>query len=134
MGGLIPTRRQGNIMEACAALYVHVGQPNSFVAAGQYGMSSDQLAKYRAAVADAKRGKELDKILTALEKKGFAAHSHENYQRVPKGYDPEPPPAEPLKRKGLPVAFPPLPRGILASKKLVPWLVTNTKAAAPLVE
>ena len=38
------------------------------------------------------------------------------------------------KRKGLTVGFPPLPRGILASKKLVPWLVTHAKAAAPLVE
>jgi hypothetical protein len=53
---------------------------------------------------------------------------------VPKGYDPEHPRAEHLKRKGLTVTFPPLPRGILASKKLVPWLVTNTKAAALLVE
>ena len=134
IGGLIPTRRHGKVTEVSVALYVHVGQPNSFAAAGQYMMSSDQLAKYRAAVADAKRGRELDKILAALKKKGFTVDSHDTYQRVPKGYDPEHPRAEHLKRKGLTVGFPPLPRGILASKKLVPWLVGNTKAASSLVE
>jgi len=134
IGGLIPTRRSGKLTEMSAALYVHVGQPNSFAAAGHYVMSSEQLLKYRAAVADVKRGRELDKILGALSKKGFTANSHESYKRVPKGYDPEHPRAEHLKRKGLTISFPPLPRGILTSKKLRPWLVGNTKAAAPLVE
>jgi uncharacterized protein (TIGR02453 family) len=134
IGGLIPTRRSGKVTEMSAALYVHVGQPSSFAAAGHYVMSSEQLVKYRAAVADAKRGRELEKILAALAKKGFTANSHDSYKRVPKGYDPEHPRAEHLKRKGLTIGFPPLPRGILATKKLVPWLVSNTKAAAPLVE
>ncbi len=134
IAGLIPTRRHGNLTEMSAALYLHIGQPNSFAAAGQYAMSSDQLVKYRAAVADAKRGRELDRILATLAKKGFTANSHGNYQRVPKGYDPEHPRAEHLKRKGLTITFPPLPRDILTSKKLAPWLVSNAKAAAPLVE
>jgi uncharacterized protein (DUF2461 family) len=90
--------------------------------------------KYRAAVADAKRGRELDKLLLALTKKGFEVESHSSYQRVPKGYDPEHERAEHLKRKGLTVSFPAMPKGLLTTKKLVPWLVTNAKAAAPLVE
>ncbi len=53
---------------------------------------------------------------------------------MPKGYDPEHPRAEHLKRKGLTVGFPTLPRGILAQKKLVAWLAGNVKTAAPLVE
>ncbi|HEY2409219.1 MAG TPA: DUF2461 domain-containing protein [Polyangiaceae bacterium] len=134
IGGVIPIRRQGKMTEVPMALYFHVGQPSSFAAAGHYMMDSAQLLKFRAAVADAKRGRELDKLLAALAKKGFAAHSYQNYQRVPKGYDPEHPRAEHLKRKGLTVSFPPLPKGALASKKLVPWLVTHAKAAAPLVE
>ena len=55
-------------------------------------------------------------VLSALVKQGFTAQSHGSYQRVPKGYDPEHERAEHLKRKGLTVNFPPLPKGILASK------------------
>jgi uncharacterized protein (TIGR02453 family) len=134
IGALIPTRRQGKVTEVPMALYFHVGEPKSFGAAGHYMMSTEQLVKFRAAVADAKRGRELDKLLAALKKKGFSIDSYESYARVPKGYDPEHPRAEHLKRKGLTVGFPALPRGILATKKLVPWLVGHVKAAAPLVE
>jgi uncharacterized protein (TIGR02453 family) len=134
IGGLIPTRRQGKTTEVPMALYFHVGEPRSFGAAGHYMMSPEHLAKFRAAVADDKRGRELDKLLATLAKKGFSIDSHAHYQRVPKGYDPEHPRAEHLKRKGLTVGFPALPRGILAEKKLVSWLVSNVKSAAPLVE
>jgi uncharacterized protein (TIGR02453 family) len=134
IGGLIPTRRQGAVTEVPMALYFHVGEPGSFGAAGHYMMNGEQLAKFRAAVADDKRGRELDKLLAALVKKGFSIESHASYQRVPKGYDPEHPRAEHLKRKGLTVGFPALPRGILATKKLVPWLAGHVKSAAPLVE
>jgi uncharacterized protein (TIGR02453 family) len=134
LGGLIPTRRQGKVTEVPMALYFHVGEPRSFGAAGHYMMSPEQLTKFRAAVADDKRGRELDKLLAALVKKGFSLDSHDHYQRVPKGYDPEHPRAEHLKRKGLTVGFPALPRGILAQKKLVAWLAGNVKTAAPLVE
>jgi len=97
-------------------------------------MSSEQLVKYRAAVGDAKRGRELDSILRSLVKKGFTVGSYGSYQRVPKGYDADHERAEHLKRKGLTVTFPPWPRNILASKELVPWLVGQVKSAAPLVE
>jgi uncharacterized protein (TIGR02453 family) len=134
LGGLIPTRRVGKVTEVPMALYFHVGEPKSFAAAGHYMMASEQLLKFRAAVADDERGRELDKLLASLVKKGFTIDSHDHYQRVPKGYDPNHPRAEHLKRKGLTVGFPALPRGILASRKLLPWLVGNVKSAAPLVE
>jgi uncharacterized protein (TIGR02453 family) len=134
IGGVIPTKRTGKLHEVPIALYFHVGQPNAFAAAGHYMMEAPALAKYRLAVADDKRGRELDRLLSALEKKGFTADSHDTYKRVPRGFDPEHPRAEHLKRKGLTVGFPALPKGILASPKLVPWLVTNIKTAAPLVE
>src|SRR5260221_7960120 len=97
-------------------------------------MDAQMLESFGAAVADDKRGRELDKILGSLIKKGFTVSSHDAYKRVPKGYDPEHPRAEHLKRKGLTVGFPDLPKGILASAKFSPWLVANAKAAATLVE
>jgi uncharacterized protein (TIGR02453 family) len=134
VGGLIPTKRQGKVTEVPMALYVHVGQPNSFAAAGHYMMDARMLERFRAAVADDQRGRELDKLLHSLTKKGFVVRSHDSYKRVPKGYDPEHPRSEHLKRKGLTVGFPELPKGVLASPKFSSWLVANAKAAAPLVE
>jgi uncharacterized protein (TIGR02453 family) len=134
VGGIIPTKRQGKVTEVPMALYVHVGEPKSFAAAGQYMMDTRSLERFRAAVADDKRGRELDKLLAALTKKGFVVGSHDTYKRVPKGYDPEHPRAEHLKRKGLTVSFPELPKGVLATAKFGAWLVANAKTAAPLVE
>jgi len=134
IGGVIPVKGHGKMTEVPIALYFHVGQPNSFGAAGHYMMDSHALGGFRKAVADEKRGAELDKLLRALVKKGYSVDSHDSYKRVPKGYDPEHPRAEHLKRKGLTVGFPALPRGLLTSPKLGPWLVTHAKTAAPLVE
>jgi hypothetical protein len=55
-------------------------------------------------------------------------------KRVPRGCDPEHPRAEHLKRQGLTVGFPPLKKELLISRKFVPWLSTQVKLAAPLVE
>lgn len=134
VGGIIPIARKGKVTEVPMALYMHVGEPGSFAAAGHYMMDPRSLERYRAAVADDKRGKELTKILASLTKKGFVVRSHDSYKRMPKGYEADHPRAEHLLRKGLTVGFPALPKGILSSPKLVPWVVTQAKAAAPLVE
>ena len=83
---------------------------------------------------DEQRGKELTKLLASLTKKGFVVRSYESYKRMPKGYDANHPRAEHLLRKGLTVGFPDLPKGLLASSKFSPWLVSQAKLAAPLVE
>jgi uncharacterized protein (TIGR02453 family) len=134
IAGVVPVKRMGKTTEVPAALYFHVGQPQSFGAAGHYMMDPTALGRFRAAVADDKRGRELDKILASLQKRKFSVDSHDTYKRVPKGYDPDHPRAEHLKRKGLTVGFPALPKGILATHKLVPWLASHARAAAPLVE
>lgn len=134
VGGVVAVKRSGKMHETPIALYFHVGQPRSFGASGHYMMDPNALTRFRAAVADDKRGRELDKILTSLKKKGFTVDSHDALKRVPKGYDPEHPRAEHLKRKGLTVGFNALPKGILTSPKLVAFLAGQAKAAAPLVE
>jgi uncharacterized protein (TIGR02453 family) len=134
VGGVIPTKRRGKITEVPMALYFHVGQPESFGASGHYMMDAPTLARFRKAVADDKQGKELEKLLGALKKKGYQVDSHDTYKRVPAGFDPDHPRAEHLKRKGLTVSFPAIPKGLLASPKLLPWIVTQVKTAAPLVE
>jgi uncharacterized protein (DUF2461 family) len=116
------------------AIYFHVGAEETFAAAGHYMMEKESLVRFRAAVADDKRGKELTKILAALAKKGFAAESHERTKRVPKGFPPDHPRAELLTYKGLTVGFPPIPKGMLTSPKLVKWLAAGCKESSPLVD
>ena len=117
-----------------AALYVHIGASERFAAAGQYMMQPDQLARFREAVLDERRGGELTALLRKLERAGFTVGSHDVLQRVPRGIDPAHPRAELLKRKGLIVTFPEPPRELLVTRTFVDWLVTHTKRAVPLVE
>jgi uncharacterized protein (TIGR02453 family) len=134
IGGFIPVQRKEKVTEVPMALYFHVGAKETFGAAGHYMMSPPSLDRFRVAVAEDKRGKELGKLLGTLQKKGFSTESHETLKRVPKGYDPDHPRAELLKRKGLVVTFPKVPAGLLATHKLTTWLATQCKATTALVE
>ena len=115
-------------------LYFHVSHEEIFAAAGHYMMLPPQLARFRAAVLDDQTGTTLTRLLAPLLHAGFTVGSHEVLQRVPRGVDPAHPRADLLKRKGLIVTFPTLPRPLLVSPKLVPWLATHVKRSVPLIE
>jgi len=134
IGGYVAIDGAGRGPSAPAALYVHVGAAEVFVAAGQYMMDADQLASFRTAIVHEARGEEIGGLLRRLTRAGFAVGSHDELQRVPRGFDPAHPRADLLKRKGLIVSFPAPPRDLLVSRSLVDWLVPHTKRAAPLVE
>jgi len=135
IGGHIPLQMRGRkSTDLPMALYFHVGAEECFGAAGYYMMEPDALERFRKAVAEDKRGKDLVQKLGRLEKKDFQADSHETLKRVPKGYAPDHPRAELLKRKGLVVGFPKLPSGLLARPALTKWIADACKTAAPLVE
>jgi uncharacterized protein (TIGR02453 family) len=135
LGGFIAIERKGKrVTDLPMALYFHVGAKETMGASGHYMMEPESLGRFRAAVADEKSGKDLEKILATLEKKGFSSESHESLQRVPKGFAQDHPRAEILKRKGLVATFPKLPAGMLGTPKLTKWLAGASKTAAPLVE
>ncbi len=133
IGGYVPIGRTGEGPAVPAPIYIHIGT-DRFVAAGHYMMLPDQLTRFRQAVLDDARGRKLATMLAGLGKRGFTVGSHETLKKVPRGMDPAHPRAELLKRKGLIVSFPPLPKELLISRALVGWLVKNTQQAAPLVE
>ncbi|HEY2514261.1 MAG TPA: DUF2461 domain-containing protein [Polyangiaceae bacterium] len=133
IGGMVPTKRAGKSNAVPAALYFHLGT-EIFAAAGHYMMDGPDLARFRAAVADDARGKELEGIVAKLRKKGFKTESHGALKRAPRGFDPEHPRGELLKVTGLVAMFPALPAEILKSRKLVSWLVARSKEVAPFVE
>jgi uncharacterized protein (TIGR02453 family) len=134
IGGYVAIDGGGQGPSAAAALYVHLGAAEVFVASGQYMMDPTQLARFRAAVLDERRGAEVVAILRRLTRAGFEVGSHDTLQRVPRGFDPDHPRGDLLKRKGLIVTFPTPPRGLLTQRALLDWLVTHTKRTVPLVE
>jgi uncharacterized protein (TIGR02453 family) len=135
VGGLIPIERQGTrVTDLPIALYFHIGADETLAAAGHYMMEPPSLARFRKAVAEDARGKEVAKIIASLEKKGFRASAHESLKRVPKEFDPEHPRAELLKGKGLIVRYPAVPASLFTKPALVKWLADASKTAAPLVE
>jgi uncharacterized protein (TIGR02453 family) len=134
IGGYIAIDETGEGPAATAPLYFHVAADEVFVASGQYVMDGAQLARFRAAVLDDRRGGELAAILKKLGRAGFAVGSSETLQRIPRGLDPGHPRADLLRRKGLIATFPALPRALLVSRELVTWLVSHTKRVVPLVE
>lgn len=131
IGGYLPMLGK-NPMGSPTALYVQVGT-ETFAGAGQYSMDGPSLAKYRAAVLEAKRGAELGRMLGKLEAKGYRVSAMETLKKVPKGVDPDHPRAALLKHKGLVLMFPALPKGIIAKRAFLEWTVTHAKAVAPVV-
>jgi uncharacterized protein (TIGR02453 family) len=134
IGGYIPTKPRATAEEVPFALYFHVGADEVFAACGHYMMDGPALAKYRAAVADPKRGVELTKLITALTKKGYTVGAHETLQRVPKGFDADHPRAELLKHKGLYARMPKIEPKQLTSRALVASLAKSVKGSAAFVE
>ncbi len=137
IGGGVSVARTAKLPDAPAALYMHIGledgKPTCFGAAGVYGMMPDVLARYRAAVLDEKRGREIAGMVAKLEKKGFRAGAMEETKKVSRGVDPEHPRAELLKKKGLVVSFE-APLASITKRALLDWAVDRARAAAPLVE
>ena len=118
--------------DVAAALYVQIGT-ETFAWAGTYGMAPVALAKYRAAVLDDSKGKEIASLVRAIEKKRFSLESMGTLKKAPRGAPLDHPRVELLKRKGLVVVFPKLEPDEIASRKLLPTLVRHAKAAAELV-
>jgi uncharacterized protein (TIGR02453 family) len=134
IGGYLPlvsgTKASGR-WELPVPLYVQLGA-ETFVGAGSYMLAPEQISHLRSAIDDAQRGVALVKLCDKLAKAGYAI-SGEALKTVPRGYDPEHPRAEWLKRKSLTIDSPPLPRDLLGSRRLIDWLVKATKPVAPLM-
>jgi uncharacterized protein (TIGR02453 family) len=115
-----------------AAMYCSFGT-EEYSGAGHYVFEPDQLARWRKLVAADKTGREIATLVAGATRRGMEISAHETLVRVPRPYDAEHPRAELLRRKGLIVGFPDIPRGLIHQPGLVKWLVGQAKAAAPIV-
>jgi len=127
VAGRIPLR------EGCTAMYMHIGIDDEFVGVGTYYFEDSQLPRWRKLVAADKTGKEIAAIVTKLRKAGYRVGGHEDYKKVPKGFDPDHPRAEFLKMRGLTGGFPAIPKGLLHKPALAEWLFNHAKVTAPMV-
>lgn len=83
-----------------SGFYVQLDADGLMVAGGYYGTNSDQVERYRVAVADDRRGGDLTGRLDALRAAGFTVHGQQ-LKRPPRGYDAEHPRAELLRHKSI---------------------------------
>jgi uncharacterized protein (TIGR02453 family) len=81
--------------------YISLSSEHLGVGSGLHMPSSDQLARFRAAVADDRSGPKLVALVAALEQKRIETGAHEVLKTAPRGYDPNHPRVELLRHKGL---------------------------------
>ncbi len=135
IGGILPLAREAaerSQIEVPAALYFHVSHSELFAAAGSYGMDPPTLARHRKALLDERSGRELDRIVKALQRRSMTLAARESLKRTPPGVDPAHPRAELLKMKGLIAVTTKLDRRLLTKRALVDRLVDCARACAPL--
>lgn len=81
--------------------YVQFSADGLAAGAGMWRMEPDELARYRAAVADDHRGGKLADIVAALESGGMEVHGHGALKSAPRGYKADHPRIRFLRYKGL---------------------------------
>ena len=101
------------------------------IGAGLHSFEPPLLAKYRKAVADPKKGPELERAIAAVEKKGLKVGG-EQYKRVPKGFDPDHPRAQRLKHGALYAGYEAKVPKELRSKAFVDLCVEKFRATLPV--
>jgi uncharacterized protein (TIGR02453 family) len=83
-----------------AEFYVQVGPDGLMAAGGYYQMAADQVARFRTAVDDDRRGKDLAERIVAVERAALRV-AGEMLRTRPRGVDPEHPRIDLLRHKGL---------------------------------
>jgi uncharacterized protein (DUF2461 family) len=103
-----------------------------FVGSGLYMPSSEQLRRFRTAVADDESGNALVEIVGALRKAGYEVGAREELKRAPAGFPNDHPRIDLLRCKGL-VMSKAWPVGAwLGTKKAKDRVVATLEAARPL--
>ena len=81
--------------------YVQISAEGLYAGSGYYHFAPDQLERYRAAVADARKGAAFAKAVDTVRKQRYEIGTRDVLKRVPRGYDADHPRADLLKCKGI---------------------------------
>lgn len=113
--------------------YVQVGPDGLTAAGGFYQMAPDQVARYRTAVDDERRGTELQKRVAAADAAGVPVGG-EQLRTRPRGVDPDHPRLELLRHKGLYGHRSWPPDDVLHAPGTLDRVVTTWRLLRPLVD
>lgn len=116
-----------------APFYVEVSAEGLFAAGGYYGMAPDQVARYRVAVDDERRGKDLQARLEEARAAGLTVGGQQLKTR-PRGTDPDHPRLDLLRHKSLHVSRRWPPDDALHEPTCRTRVATVWRAARPLAE
>jgi uncharacterized protein (TIGR02453 family) len=81
--------------------YVQLSADGLGAGHGYHMMASDQLERYRAAVADDRTGERLRELIAEVERHGIEVRSHDRLKGAPRGYPKDHPRLELLRNKNL---------------------------------
>jgi uncharacterized protein (TIGR02453 family) len=95
MAGLVGEREGG------ALYYVQISSAGLLAGSGYYAMASDQLARFREAVDDGRKGPKIAAVAADLEKAGCIVGAIDELKSAPRGYPKDHPRIALLRRKGL---------------------------------
>ncbi|MEV8373131.1 DUF2461 domain-containing protein [Kribbella sp. NPDC056861] len=113
--------------------YVQLSAPGVRVGAGFYEASGDRLARIRTAIDEDRRGKQLEKLLLALQAEGWELGG-EKLKTTPRGYDAGHPRIDLLRHKSMSVnksyGFEP----IIHTAELAEQIRRDWRATAPLLD
>lgn len=98
--------------------YISLSAEGLYVGAGMYKPEPAALRRFRAAIDRDESGQELQKIVTALRRKGYEVDTHERVMSSPKGYPPDHPRIDLLRMKD-----------IFAGKKFAPTTWFSSREA-----
>jgi uncharacterized protein (TIGR02453 family) len=119
---------------ADGSVYYFALEPDGmFIGAGYYRMAKDQLARYRAAVADDETGPKLVTLIGAATKAGLEVGG-ETLKRVPPGFDKEHPRGELLKHKGLYLGTQLDPAAWMGTKKALDRVTKTWRTIQPTLQ
>jgi uncharacterized protein (TIGR02453 family) len=113
-----------------SVFYLALMPEGMYVGGGYYRMAKDQIARFRAAVADDTSGPELVALLDAAAKAGLEIGG-EALQRVPPGFDKQHPRGDLLKHKGLYLGTQLAPAAWMGTKKAAVRVATVWRSIQP---
>jgi uncharacterized protein (TIGR02453 family) len=83
------------------AYYVQISATGLYAGSGYHHLQTDQLQRFRDAVADNRIGPKLATAVDALRKKKYDVDARESLKRAPRGFDPDHPRIDLLRMKGI---------------------------------
>ena len=112
--------------------YVELGAPGVRVGAGFYEADSARLARVRAAIADDRRGGELERVLASLARRGWERRG-ETLRTAPRGWPADHPRIGLLRHKSLAMSRSYGFEDVIHTPALLDRVRTDWRAARPLV-